>query len=462
MMFRPVVLLIVTLTAVITPAASEAQALPVEESTWEVAAEKLQQATVTVRIWAGSPQPKATAAPRPAPPKAQSQPADVTVCSGVCVSEGHIVTAAFAGSDSRIRLTLPGGKQADAKLKVIDEYSGLALLRAESIRLNPLNRIPQQPAVGAELLTAAGWGIEQPLVSRGIVGGIGRKLPGTSYPPLLQCDAVAIQTSSGAGLVNRQGWLVGVVVAAEGEPGRRGWTYAVPVSHVERILRAADEQQGGGVTILKRRRPVVGMVLDQIEEAVVVQRVTTGGPAEKAGIQAGDHILSTDGVAIRSVYQAVLPTIYKQPGDTTAFRVQRSDGVRDVTVILGGGVELASAPADLLSTLMQPKVQLARLSDGAIVANRPAGNVRPLSAAPPLPDDESPATAPTTDEKIALLEKALSRYQSVIEVQQRQLADGQKSQQEQSELIQSLRAELDSLRKSLKPRTAEEASRGNR
>ena len=451
MMFRPYVLLIATLSAAVCPVVAAAQAPPAAEGTWEAAAEKLQQATVTVRIWAGSPQPKTTDAPRPAPAKTQPPPADVTVCTGVCVRDAHVVTAAFAGSDSRIRLTLPGGKQADAKMRVIDEYSGLALLRAESVRLNPLNFIPQQPSVGTELLTAAGWGIDQPLVSRGIVGGVDRKHPGANYPPLLQCDAITMQTSSGAGLVDRQGRLIGVVVAAEGEQGRRGWTYAVPVSHVERLLRAADEQQGDGVTILKRRRPVVGMVLDQLDEAVVVQRVIVGGPAEKAGIKAGDHILSTDGVAIRSVYQAVLPTIYKQPGDTTTYRIQQPGGVRDVTVILGGGVEVSSAPAELLSNLMQPKVQMARNSEGAIVANRPAGNIRLLAAAPPLPEDEPAATAPTTADKIALLEKALNRYQSVIDVQQRQLADEQKSRQTQDELIQSLRAELEALRKSLKP-----------
>jgi hypothetical protein len=102
------------------------------------------------------------------------------------------------------------------------------------------------------------------------------------------------------------------------------------------------------------------------------------------------------------------------------------------------GVELASAPTGLLSNLLQPKVQN---TDGAIVANGPTGNIRPLAVSPPLPDDEPAAPATTTADKTALLAKALSRYQAVIEVQQRQ---------------------LETLRKSLMPRTADEASRGNR
>lgn len=109
---------------------------------------------------------------------------------------------------------------------------------------------------------------------------------------------------------------------------------------------------------------------------------------------------------------------------------------KNIGRLRSAGVELA--PIGLLSNLLQPKAQMTRNSD---VANRPTGNIRPLAASPPLPEDEPAASAPTTADKIALLEKALSRYQAGIEVQQRQ---------------------LETLRKSLMPRTADEASRGNR
>lgn len=409
---------------------------PGTNDSWEAAAQSLLRATVTVRIWGESP----AASP--------ARPAAVTVCSGICVAEGRIITAALVGSDTRIRLTLPGGKQAGAKVQVIDEYSGLALLRTEA-ELATVPVAAGLPAVGGELLTAAAWGIEQPIVSRGIVGGVDRKRSGSSYPPLLHADVLTEETSSGAGLVDRGGKLVGVIVAADREAGRRGWAYAVPASHVERILRAADEQQAGSVLVLKRRRPVVGMVLQQADEAIVVERVAPGGPAETAGIKPGDQVLTTDGVAIRSVYQAVLPTLFKQPGDTTTFQIARPGvGMQDVKVVLGGGVELSSAPFDLLADLVQPKVRLAIDRDGAIVASRRASKLREVFA-PPLPDDEPPPAAPTAAEQIALLQKALDRYQAVIELQQRQLTDEQKRRGEQEELIQSLRSEMESLRKAV-------------
>jgi serine protease Do len=218
---------------------------------------------------------------------------------------------------------------------------------------------------------------------------------------------------------------------------------------IARAVVAADEQKGEGVVILKRRRPVVGMVLDQSGDAIVVERVTPGGPAEKAGIKPGDEIVATDGIAIRSVYQAVLPTIYKQPGDTTAFRIHREGMVHDVNVILGGGVEVSSAPADFLADLLQPKVRLARDGEGAIVTSRGKPASAAVAISPPLPDDAPPTAAPTATDKIALLEKALSRYQAVIELQQKQLADEQKTRREQETLLQSLRAEIETLRKAV-------------
>jgi S1-C subfamily serine protease len=412
------------------------------EGGWEAAAQKAQQATATVRIWTNVRSEAAEGAADGA-----AVPA-VTVCSGVCVREGHVITAAMAGSDTRIRLTLPGGSQADAKVQVIDEYTGLALLKADTKGLVPLAAADKSPSVGGNVLTAAAWGVEQPLVSQGIVGGVDRTRPGGSYPPLLQCDLRTMETSSGSAVVNREGQLLGIVVAADDAEARRGWTYAVPVTHVERILRAAEEQKRDGVIVLKRRRPVVGMVLDQEGEAIVVQRLTAGGPAEKAGFKVGDQILTTEGVAIRSVYQAVLPSLYKQPGDTMTFRVVRDGGMQDLTVVLGGGVELANVPFDLMVDLVQPKVELQRDPRGGYLAKGRGPATRPL-ASPPLPDEEPFAPAPTAAEKIALLEKALDRYRTVIELQQKQLGDEQKHRESQDELIQSLRAEMDALRKLL-------------
>jgi serine protease Do len=413
---------------------------------WIMAAQKLQQATVTVRIWDDSSRLPAAGAAREVTAYPPNPSPSVTVCSGVCTGEGRVITAALGRSDTRVRLTLPGGKQADAKVQIVDEYSGLALLKTSAPVLVPLTIAEKQPPVGAEVLTAAGWGTEQPIVSRGMVGAVDRRHPGANYPPLLQCDTLTMQTSTGAGLVNRKGQLAGVIVAAEHAQGNRCWTYAVPSSHVERILQTADQQSGDEVVILKRRRPVVGMILDQEENKVVVQHVTSGGPAEKAGMRQGDHLLATDGVAIRSVYQAVLPTLYKQPGDRTIFRVERASNIHDIQVVLGSGLELPPVASDLSADIVQPKMQVARNRQGAIFINRSSPTFREAFS-PQLSGVSPLETATAVAEKLKLLEKALGRCQFVIDQQQKQLFDETKRREQQDEMVQSLCGQIEALQK---------------
>jgi hypothetical protein len=101
------------------------------------------------------------------------------------------------------------------------------------------------------------------------------------------------------------------------------------------------------------------------------------------------------------------------------LKVRRETGVSDVQLVLGGGVEVASAPIELLSGLIQPKVQIVRKGSGYI-ARRPGDTIREVFQ-PELPPDDAVPPAATPAEKIALLEKALDRYRAVIELQQHEL-----------------------------------------
>src|SRR5689334_21419287 len=83
----------------------------------EQCAAQLHRPTITVRI------PLEPPAAKEVPVDDETKDAtQVTVCSGVAVGEKLVVTAAFAAADSQIRITLPGGEQTDARLRVLDEF----------------------------------------------------------------------------------------------------------------------------------------------------------------------------------------------------------------------------------------------------------------------------------------------------------------------------------------------------
>lgn len=447
-------------------ATAAAQDLNTPFVSWEKPTQRLQNATVTVRILYEQPKqagekiesanPVGGPAEKSTADRKEQRPSTVIVCSGLCVARNKFVTAVQVGTDSQIRFTFPGGSQGDARLRVIDEFSGLAILESKGDAATPIELAAAPAAAGSWVMTGSAWGVEKPIVSLGIVGAVDRTLTGGSYPPLLQCDVRTTDTSCGAGVVNSQGKLVGVVIGTDKPEAQRGWAYAVPATHVQRLLRVADgakennKEGDKSVIVLKRRRPVVGMQLDTLNDGeIVVRRVVPGGPAEKAGLKTGDHVTATDGIRIRSVYQATVPTLHKQPGDTITFSVEREGKPQEIQVTLGGGVELPSLPDNQLAEVIQPKVQLRRDPKGGYLRGQDDNTE-------PLPFTEGSRLKAATDsasstEKIAILEKAMDRYQKVIELQQQQLKESNASRRQLEESLELLKADLEALRKQVQP-----------
>lgn len=427
-----------------------------ETPSLEATAASAQACVATVRVLDAASKTVESAQPR------------VTVCTGVCIEKGWVVAPAFAGSDSQIRLTMPGGQQSSAQLRVIDEYSGLALLEADTKELTPAKLAKETPQIGAWMLSAAAWGVEQPVVSFGILSARDRTAGGMQYPPLLQVDLKTTETSSGAALVNRAGELTGIIVLVDEGQDRRGFTFAVPSAHVQRLLRARIERPAldkpmpaqprettntsdhrladvpTNLVILKRRRPVVGMELGGVGESVVIQRITKGSPAEKAGLQVGDVVQAVDGMNIRSAYQGVRPVLFKQPGDVVTYRVQQGVLIRDVEITLGGGIELPSAPAEKLGEYIRPKVDIEATGTGSYVSRGGLRNeVRELLApqSDVRPGQEQDATV-SPAEKIKLLEKALDSYRAVIAQQQSQLTKYDADRKATQQRLEQLEAQL--------------------
>jgi S1-C subfamily serine protease len=451
MRIGPWISLVLTWALAAAPAA--AQVLP----SMETAASRLQAATATVRLASvvedvAAPQIDAA----PAAAKDADASSRVSIYSGVLLPGGLAVTHVDAAVRARFRLTLAGGERIEARLAVLDEFSGLALLECEGDRLPSLPLAEATPKTGAWVLSAAGWGAEAPAVSLGIVGAEERVLPGGRFPPVLQCDLQSASTSRGAGVVNQQGELVGVVVAVENIEGRRGWTYAVPVQHVRRLLRAReDRKQGESVVILKRRRPVVGMTLAgaaEDAERVLVERVVERGPAAEAGLRPGDRIIAAEGLNLRSVYEAQRAVLQKQPGDKITFLVQRDGVERKVEVVLGGGVELPAPAADQsIADWVRPQLEIEGLGRGRFRSQGAGGEVREVFSPPPDEDEAADDLRPrTASEEIALLQKALDRYRQAIVYLKSELSHRETERRAAEQKLEELQKEIEALERRLK------------
>lgn len=292
----------------------------------------------------------------------------VTIASGVVVGENLIVTAVCADRDCRFTLLTPAGRQTEARLRVVDANTSLALLEvvagdapakapageqpanaataksADNAKQAAADTLPrlslgdEPPRVGARVLAASAWGAEPPSVSLGIVGGVDRFVPGAGLPPLVQCDVHTTPTSLGAGIVDVDGALVGIVVACDGEGRNARWAYAVPAEHVRRLLAARRDDQ---IVEIPRQRPHAGIGLRQsgASQDVVVRYVVPDGPAAKAGLRVGDVVESLDGRAASSVFEAAKHVATRKPGDAVEFRVRREGQSLACVVTLAEGDE---------------------------------------------------------------------------------------------------------------------------
>ena len=511
-------LLLAIATWGIASRSAEAQSAEAQSTSpsFTTAAERLQDCTVTIRL-------EQSALTEDARTPTDRPSEQIAVFTGVCLENRLVVTPMGYRPSSRVRITLSDGEQCQAIPVVIDEFTGLALLRIDRDPPATLPLAQALPHVGEWVVSAAAWGVEKPVISYGIVGGIDRRVAGTHFPPLLLCDLRSTETSSGAPIVSPSGQLHGIVVATS-RSQERGWTYAIPVRHVRRMLRTLEHRQSierteedveqpseKGATksgtasddgqpktessslaeqqeelqmqyslqrtvetaepiiVIPHRRPLVGMVLEDNGNHIVVAHLTPGGPAEQAGIAKGDRIVGLEGVVIRSVYQAVLPTFHYQPGDILHYQVVRDTQSLEVPILLGGDVALPASSLETVDTLIDPKLRitgfdelLSQLPESGLALDKPNQNRSSDDKAEPAdplaPSLEKSNTDSSLDASaVAILQRAIENYQTVIAIQNERLVQEQQQREADRQRLETLEKEVKALRAEIERRTQDAA-----
>jgi serine protease Do len=144
---------------------------------------------------------------------------------------------------------------------------------------------------------------------------------------LIQTTAPINEGNSGGPLINMYGQVIGINSAKISGTGVEGISFAIPISHAKPIID--DLIQNGYV----KDRPLIGIsgsdVSQQmsqfydIPQGVLVDSVTSGGPAEAAGIRSGDIIVKVDGVVVQSMSELNAQKDKHKAGDTVELTVYR-------------------------------------------------------------------------------------------------------------------------------------------
>ncbi|WP_132143881.1 S1C family serine protease [Luteibacter rhizovicinus] len=220
--------------------------------------------------------------------------------SGVIVKEdGYVLTNnhVIANADD-IQVLLYDGRVAKAQVVGSDEETDLAVLRVDAGNLPaiPMSEEGVKPRVGDVVLAIGNpFGIGQ-TVTMGIVSAIGRQLNLSSLENFIQTDAAINFGNSGGALVNAHGELVGINTSLIGQAvGAEGIGFAIPVSSAREVL---DQIVQTGHVVRGWIGADYGAIsisadsgLPSAARGVVVNEVSPGGPAARAGIQPRDVLL---------------------------------------------------------------------------------------------------------------------------------------------------------------------------
>ena len=268
-----------------------------------------------------------------------AQPQQRGVGSGFILSaDGYIMTNAHVvdGADEVI-VTFTDKRERKARIVCTDRRTDVAVVKVDAGGL-PAVRIGDvsQLKVGQWVMAIGSpFGLEN-TVTAGIVSAKQRDTG--DYLPFIQTDVAINPGNSGGPLINLRGEVVGInsqIYSRSG--GFMGISFAIPI---DEAMRVADQLRAHGRVIRGRIGVTIAPVTKDVAEAIglgqprgaLVQNVEKDGPADKAGIEAGDIIVKVDGKIVDKSVD--LPRIVgaAKPGARSTLQVFRRGSMKDVVV----------------------------------------------------------------------------------------------------------------------------------
>jgi serine protease Do len=264
--------------------------------------------------------------------------------SGDILTNNHVIEGA-----QEIEVQLSDQRTFPARVVGFDKVTDLGVLHIDAKDLHPL-------ALGdSDTLEVGDWAVAignpfglSHTVSAGIISAKGRTqqdvpLDPAGYYDFLQTDASINPGNSGGPLLNLKGEVIGINSAIRGG-GAQGIGFAIPVNMVKQLLPML--LRDGRVT-----RSAMGVRIQDVRElapddrqelkipdgtsGAVIEFVSSGGPADKAGLQPGDIIVAFDGTPIERKNQLQWLANTAGVGRVITVRALRDGKAFDQKVTLG-------------------------------------------------------------------------------------------------------------------------------
>ena len=264
--------------------------------------------------------------------------------NGYIVTNNHVVDGA-----DEIVVKMRDGRELEATLVGTDPKVDVALLKVKAKHLKKVHIGNSDQLRVGDWVVAIGnpFGLSQ-TVTAGIVSAKGRVIGSGPYDDFIQTDAAINPGNSGGPLFNVKGEVVGINAAIYSRSGgNNGIGFAIPINLAKSVV---DELKENGHVTRARLGVHISDIDKETMEALglksrngaLVPQVEAGSAADKAGIRAGDVIVSIDGVAIRKAHDLPIKVANHRPGDKVKIGIIRDGKLKIITVIVEAMPESAA------------------------------------------------------------------------------------------------------------------------